>query len=188
VVLRLAIGESSRASDTTVLLRVETVVPGTKPEFELVVDIDANSRLDVRLENDQTLGSVGLRQTSGITSTASAGALQEEGLLPQPVHVVTLPPFALANVKDNVATRRWLLRALLDYFVASGEWAAGREMQDRIRSDSNYEPDLPWIGLGRELVVDALEERFGRPLLALRYTSSADAMARALREAIEQSL
>ena len=197
--VRVMVGESSWVDRNVALLELELPIPSRAKEEPLAVtltlDIDANSRLTATAEADNrppVSASLGLRQDVGDIDVASRRASASEWSMLTPGDLPQLPPLADAAARKLPTAQRWLAQTITDLVLtrvgpkaSSGQW---QRIAQWLKSNPDRPPlpeVLDWnvlriFDLERELVVDALEQRFRTDLAPVRYCQSIGAMAERL--------
>jgi molecular chaperone DnaK len=206
LLVRIMAGDSSWSEQDAFL--TESKVPynaklGSSQQLHLTVDIGASSnvRIVVRDANqvELTRQEFSLRQESNhhILMEQSPAPAQPEIMMPILDTPFKLGPFSEADCMDSGSVQRWLWLAITDLVLtnfgpnAGGGWWK-RLDQWLVDNSSGEIPAaiikqniLPEYPFERELLVDALEERFGRDLTALRRCSSPQSMSRRLTDILK---
>jgi molecular chaperone DnaK len=199
VVLILA-GESSWASQNLPLvnLRVDCVTPlASYGHLVLRLEIDANSVAEVTVRGMD--GSLKAKEICSLRGNSQdrvpprqQPAPPEEALLPAAIYPVRFGSFPNPEGVDVLLAQRWLSRTLTELILKGGHAGTARgrfgQMKAWLRANphspvpADFADDrmLQIFDIERELMVDALEQRFRMDLTAVRYCSSINSMAQGL--------
>jgi molecular chaperone DnaK len=187
MLIRVVAGESSWAERNLLLAELKIQCkPGTPvpTRVEVTMDIDANSHLKISVGEvggpNQVEASVSLRQNAEWKVLEHERlSHQNELLVPIRCNTARLAPLVEASLRDTTTVQRWIGQAVTDLILSREErsdvyqvWWKEKDMWLR----SHHSGDVPFasenifnhIPFERELLVDLLEERFGRDLTPLR--------------------